>query len=273
MPLVLPLLYLPRSFVVTTRYSLHSRISDLARLPSSLRPTRHVKPRAFVDRLRTELNQCSWPYREHFLADHWRRRIRWHGAQHVDRALSQGRGIILATLHYGPLTFLARWLCARAGHPRWRLASLVDDPSWMDPRRRDSSGRRIAPRIIRHDQLRRAHRFLENGGILLVGVDFPRGKTISIQIDDRVLPIATGALRLAAATGAAVIPILALERWWWRGEVRISQPIPNDLVANPANHTEACGYIVHELMKIVRQHPLQSAELMLRQFQDASPAP
>ena len=78
-------------------------------------------------------------------------------------------------------------------------------------------------------------------------------------------------LQLLAA--GLVAGFCALQWVWWRGEVRISQPIPNDLVANPANHTEACGYIVHELMKIVRQHPLQSAELMLRQFQDASPAP
>lgn len=272
MLLVLPFLHLPQSLFSTTGYSLSSRAADLSRLPSSLRPTHLLYPRAFLDRLRTELNQRSWPHREHFPADRWRRRIRWHGDHHINHALSQSRGVILATLHYGPLTFLARWLCARAGQPRWRMASLVDDPSWMDPRRRDTTGRRIAPRIIRHDQLRRAHRFLEHCGILLVGVDFPRGKTIPVRIDDRILPIATGAIRLAAATGAAVIPILALERWWWRGEVRISDPIHDELITNSARHPEACRDILTKLLPTIREQPLQSAELLLRQFRDADPA-
>ena len=247
LPLTLQcLLRLREALTIASRYvrasgAAHAQL--LERLPSSLRPLRFIRLRLLRERTRLELNWCSWGYRRQFLERRWRRRVRLQTPGPVRELERSGRGMILASAHYSALLFLGRWLCA-AGFAHRRLGVFVDNPSWLDANmRRLSDGRRLAPRVFSPAHLRRAHAFLRRGGVLIVTVDFARGRMLRLPVGDQFLVVSTGALRLAAATDAAVVPCIARERWWWRGQVSFGEPLPREWIADTARHPAAAARI------------------------------
>jgi lauroyl/myristoyl acyltransferase len=240
-----------------------ARAALLGRLPSPARPLRWPHTRIWLDRARVELTWLSWTCRDRFHHRRWTRRIAWAGEHHVTSALAAGRPVVLATVHYGPLTFLGRLMCARG----WTVGALADRREWIDPRtRRAPDGRRIAPRIFLPRHARRVLRFLGRGGAVIVAMDFPRGRLAPVAIGGRVLPLSTGGLRLAAAARAVVIPCVARERWLWRAAVTFFPPVPGDLVADPALHPAACQHIADAIAPAITTDPMPCGDLLLEQF-------
>lgn len=220
-------------------------------------------PRLLAARTRLELNWRSWEHRACFREPTWQRRVSLTIPPAARALIASGRGIVLATAHYGALMFLGRWLVCRDVTPR-PVGVLVNDPAWIDRRhRRLPDGRRLAPRIIAPHQLRAAHRLLSRGGILIAAMDFPRGRSETVPLGDRTLTLSTGPLRLAAHTNAAVIPCVAREKWWWRGGVSIADPLPDSLLHD---HPKACASIARTLMLWIRQDPFQCSDILLNQF-------
>lgn len=237
----------------------------LERLPASARARRFfTRRRMLMDAVRVEQERLAWMCRDRFARGYWRRRVSWSGWEVLEGAQRAGRPVVLAVVHYGALERLGRWLCARGV----RVGSLVDDTRWISAwRRRGRSGRRLAPRIFRHDQVRRVYRFLERGGVLIAAVDFPRGKMVRLAVEDRWIELSTGPIRLAAGAGALVVPCIAAGRWWWRGRVWIGEPVPEALVMDRSRHGEACRAVLEWAMRVIAADPLQTGELLLRRFE------
>lgn len=245
-----------------------ARAALLSNLPADFRP--RANPLAILlDRTRVELNWLSWTCRDRFHTPRWTRRIRWRGEHHLTAALADNRPVILAIVHYGPLTFLGRWLCARLR----QTGAVADQAAWIDAHaRRTPDGRRLAPRVFLPRHTRRLLRFLRAGNAVTVAIDFPRGRLETITLGDRTLTLSTAALRLAESTGALVIPCIPRERWFWRADITFGAPLPFELIADRSLHPAACRLLADTLLAAIRADPHQCGDLLLARFTPA-PAP
>jgi hypothetical protein len=90
-------------------------VGHFYRLPASLRPPRRGFSGAvqiWWRRVRLNLAKllCLWPDRLH--TPRWRRRCRCHGLEAFEAAGAQDRPVIVAFLHFGPISVLRYWLRA-----------------------------------------------------------------------------------------------------------------------------------------------------------------
>lgn len=69
--------------------------------------------------------------------------------------------------------------------------------------------------------------------------------------------VATGAFRLARATGATVVPMIAVDTGRWRWRIVIGQPIPADLIAG-RRYVEAAGWFADQVLPTIARRPRQA---------------
>ena len=140
-------------------------------------------------------------YYELLLAGTWSaadvgERVQLRGAEDVDRARSNGRGVIVMFVHAGPFEALSALARLR---PEWKLATLVE--RMHDPRThalmrdiRERSGLDVIP----VDRLRHAIRRVLNGSVLLIGADRDATHSgISVPLFGARARLPDGAVQLA----------------------------------------------------------------------------
>lgn len=187
-----------------------------------------------LDETRAAMSGLAWVFRDRFSLPRWRRRIQIPRGAILHEALASARPIILATVHTECMLLLARSLCA-AG---FDTGILVETASGQSPRFTSDSPRAqtsqtssaSTPRTltrIEASKLRDAIEFLRAPRILVVALDGWRGKHATIISRRGVeFTLATGALRLARATGAVCIPAVLLQERLWRYRLTLGAPIP-----------------------------------------------
>jgi KDO2-lipid IV(A) lauroyltransferase len=135
--------------------------------------------------------------------------VRAEGYEYLDEALKNGRGVILATVHYGCPEIAVQ--AARA----WGLHFLIlIEPlqpvalSELFVRLRASHGHRAVP--IGFDGLKEAMRTLRRGQAVLLVVDRDiQGRGVEVPFFGATTRMPSGAIELARATGATLIPVLS----------------------------------------------------------------
>ena len=174
---------------------------------------------------------------------HWRpwlmRRGRVAGRELHDAALATGRGIVLTFIHTGPI--YAVWpSLRRAGVDQW----LIVGPHHLDNRERGLSwryfdrgrsylleagqGHMVAPPGV-HEAAAAA---LRRGELVVVAFDIPG--TTPTPFLGREVGLAGGAARLAAETGALVLPVVSRRRGA-RPHVEFTKPL------DPRDHGDAAS--------------------------------
>jgi hypothetical protein len=146
------------------------------------------------------------------------RGMRVDGFEHVDAALRDGRGAIVGLPHFGPQLLMIHALCARGIKPylvaAGRRTGLLHgaDGSWREfqRRHREAAGCRT---IWPGGAFPVARELLERGELIVVAWDI-RGDH-GAELLGRPIHLRAGAARLAAATGAALLPGLV-----WRERAR-----------------------------------------------------
>ncbi len=138
-----------------------------------------------------------------------RRRVRAEGLGHLHAALERGRGVILASAHYGcpeiPLQAARAW-----GLQFLLLTEPLEPPqlSELFVRLRAAHGHQTLP--VGFHTLKETLRTLRRGGIVLLLVDRDiQGNGIAVPFFGADIVVPTGAVELARASGAPLIPVLS----------------------------------------------------------------
>jgi Kdo2-lipid IVA lauroyltransferase/acyltransferase len=179
--------------------------------------------------------------------------IRCEGAEHFEQALRAGRGVLFATAHLG------NWELSAFAHalftgPMNVVVRPLDNPliDRMVERRRGLSGNRL---ISKRDIARPILKALAANQAVGILIDQNASLDSGVFVDFFGMPACsgTGFAKLAAHSGAAVIPGFALwsdqER---RYVLRFYPPVP--MTGDAARDT---GMLQKKLEEIVRAHPDQ----------------
>jgi lauroyl/myristoyl acyltransferase len=221
---------------------------------------------AFRARLRLQLSRflSNWPDR--LSAPHWRRRIEIHGAA-LDVARRSGRPVILVSGHFGPF-HMAGYFLRAMGYP---VASFIGNSGrsrWASRRAKDRLSHlpNIKHVFSAEDPLREVFGFLKQGNILRMSFDVAAGKSIKIPCADTLLSFATGSVRMAAATGATLIPFAISEVAPWRFAIQLGTPVPPELLSPGEDPAPAARHILTECWRFFSQAPAQAQPILLEAF-------
>ena len=180
----------------------------------------------------------------------------FQGRERLERALSRGRGVVLAAPHTGNWEIPASRLAAQ-GCRIHAVAGTQLTGRWTPElrRRQERAGIRILPPSF--SSWRRLPRLLARNDVvcLLVDGDLYRNGT-TVRFCERPVPFPTGPARLAARTGAALLPAFALRGMDGTLTARFLEEIPVEGEGKPAIRT-ATQALATELERVIRAHPEQ----------------
>jgi hypothetical protein len=196
----------------------------------------------------------------------WQRRITVQGGERLHAALAGP--VVIASVHTRGALLLNLWLRA-TGIPT--VVVTTDEPALTDPvvkLRADLASEGRAPISIRPGSGRDIARQLTPGHALMVLPDVDRGRTLTATWRGGRMRVATGAFRLARATGATVVPMVAMETGRWRWRIVIGEPVPADLIAQ-RSHTAAASWFADQILPTVARRPRQAYGPLLDAVQPA----
>ena len=196
----------------------------------------------------------------------WMDRCRCVGLERVERNLALGRPIILATLHFGPVVVLGHWLRAR-GLPAAGLRDSLSATRPLHWRYIDGlsavTGCSDGPSVFDRTQLRSVHNHLRAGRILIMTAEGRYHRSNRVHREGLAFEMSTGPFRLAAATGAIIIPCLIAAGPRMTFTIHIGEPVPENLVIGAHLHRAGCDHLLGEFLQVVGRHPGQSHALLI----------
>jgi KDO2-lipid IV(A) lauroyltransferase len=179
--------------------------------------------------------------------------IRYEGVEHFDRAIAEGRGVLFATAHLGNWE-LSAYAHALLRAPMSVVVRPLDNPL-MDAlveQRRTLSGNRLVQKKDYARSILKALAANEAVGIL---IDQNAAPDSGVFVDFFGVPAcaATGFAKLAAHSGAAVIPGFAL---WSAAERRYVLRFypPVEITGDAGRDTQT---LQKRLEEVIREHPDQ----------------
>jgi KDO2-lipid IV(A) lauroyltransferase len=179
--------------------------------------------------------------------------LAWEGRDVLDRALDRGRGVVLACLHTGNWEMAGTRL-AQTGVRVNAVAGVQLTRGWTRElrRRQEAAGIRILPTT--RDALRSMReRLARNEAIsLLVDGDRYRG-AITVPFGGRPAPLPIGPAKLAARTGAALVPCYCRRQADGSLRFRFLPEIPV-ASAEEADVRRATARLAGALGEVVREH-------------------
>ena len=185
--------------------------------------------------------------------DNLSRWMRCEGLEHVEQARREGRGVLFATAHLGNWE-LSAYAYALVAAPINVVVRPLDNPPidrWVE-RRRALSGNRM---IFKKDFARSILKELANNQAvgILVDLNAATGEDVFVDFFGTKACTSIGFAKLAAHSGAAVIPGFAL---WSEEErryvLRFYPPIP--ITGDPVRDTQ----VLHsKLEEVIREYPDQ----------------
>ena len=179
--------------------------------------------------------------------------IRCEGGEHYDKAISDGRGVLFATAHLGNWE-LSAFAHALMKQPMHVVVRPLDNPliDALVARRRALSGNTL---ISKTDSARTILRALKRNEAVGILVDQNASPENGVFVDFFGTPAcaATGLAKLAAVSGAAVLPGFA---FWSETEqrhvLRFYPPVP--VTGDAVRDTQA---LQAKLEEVIRAHPDQ----------------
>lgn len=186
-------------------------------------------------------------------------RVHWDGAQHVDVALAQGKGIVFLTPHLGCFEVAAQAYAQRYGQLGHPMTVLFRPPrqSWLAPlvvASRARPGLHTAPTTLAGvKQLIKALKRGECVGVLPDQVP-PLGQGLWLPFFGKDAYTMTLSARLAMQTGASVLIAWGQRLSWGRGYVVHVQPLASALSSDLSVATVQINQAMEQL---VMQAPQQ----------------
>ena len=208
-----------------------------------------------------------WPDR--LTSPRWLNRCLFEGDRSLLDTSEDDRGIVLASVHFGPFEILPYWLRAygirttsvRADPPK-ALDSLTDYQYSLSPPANIpvfifASDLSPFPRM-------RVSQILGPGRRLLVMVDPNRGVMADVPLEDRLFHMSTGAIRLAQMTGARLIPCMITEDSTWKFTIHVGTPVPQEWLGPFLDMQMIGTHLLREFSKVISRFPEQCKSRCLR---------
>ena len=209
-----------------------------------------------------------WPDR--LTRPRWLNRCRFEGDRKLLELAEDDRGIVLASIHFGPFEILPYWLRAhgipatsvRADPPaalqsltnyQYSLSPPADPPVFIF-----ASDLTLVPRFSH------IRKIIGPGRRLLVMVDPNRGVTADIPFEDRLFHMATGAIQLAQMAGARLMPCMITEDSNWKFTIHIGTPVPQEWIGRSPDMQAIGTHLLREFSKVVTRFPVQCKMRCLR---------
>jgi lauroyl/myristoyl acyltransferase len=209
-----------------------------------------------------------WPDR--LRTTRWLSRCRLEGGRDLIGSGKGERGVVLASLHFGPFEVMPYWLRAHGIVTTSVRAAAPDSLKSLTSYQYALSPPADVPVFISTEEFTPMPRFahvrkiLGPGRRLLVMVDPDRGLTVNVPFEDRLFRMATGAIRLAAMTGAELIPCLITENATWKFAIHFGAPVPQDYLGNSPDMQAIGAHLLREFSKVVTRYPEQCKMRLLR---------
>jgi len=179
--------------------------------------------------------------------------IRCEGAEHYENAIRAGRGVLFATAHLGNWE-LSAYAHALLTSPMNVVVRPLDNPliDGLVERRRALSGNRL---VLKKDYARAILKALAANEAVGILIDQNASLDSGVFVDFFGVPAcaSTGLAKLAARTGAAVVPGFALWSAKERRYVLRFYP-PVEMTGDAARDT---GALQAQLEEVIRAHPDQ----------------
>lgn len=185
--------------------------------------------------------------------------VQWEGAQHVEAALAQGRGVVFLTPHMGCFEVTAQAYAQRYGQAGKPMTVLFRPPrqAWLRAvvnASRQRPGLLTAPTTLSGvKQLIKALKKGECVGLLPDQVP-PQGMGVMAPFFGRDAYTMTLSARLVQQTGATVLLAWGERLGWGRGYRVHVQPMQAPL---PVDLTQAAAAVNQAMQGLIRQRPGQ----------------
>ena len=183
------------------------------------------------------------------------------GGAHLQSALDVGRGVILVTAHIGPWDCAARLLAKDFSADV--MVVMLAEPNEAARKVHDAVRERSGVRVMHVGE----HpldalpllRHLKGGGVVAVQLDraAPAGRVLDVELFGGPETMPEGPFRLAALSGAPIVPIFAHRLGYFRYEFSIEAPI---WVSRQATHAElqtAAAGAAQAMQSFISRHPTE----------------
>lgn len=176
------------------------------------------------------------------------------GLDHLDRALDQGRGVVMLTGHIGNWELLGAWLCQK-GYPMYAVVQRNEDPE--TEALIEESRRRIGLKTLSKSfGLRGVVKALRQGAVVGLLAD-QHGGELTVDFMGHPARTFTGPAVFSLLAGAPIVPVVSFRRAPFRHEVVALPPLALPRGDRDAQ-IEALTVEVNELLEgLVRRHPEQ----------------
>ena len=183
------------------------------------------------------------------------------GEAHLRAALQAGRGVILVTGHIGPWDCAARLLAK--DFEADVLVVMLAEPDERARQMHDSLRERAGVRVVHvgdHplDALPLL-RHVRAGGVVAVQLDrgAPGGRGLDVELFGDRYSMPEGPFRLAALSGAPIVPIFAHRAGYFRYEFSVAAPIWVNRKASPPELQVAAASAAFSMQSFISRHPTE----------------
>ncbi|MGI8432082.1 MAG: hypothetical protein ACR2MW_07330 [Chthoniobacterales bacterium] len=188
------------------------------------------------------------------------------------RALRQTKGrIVFASLHFGAFDTLPYLLRAH-GLPVTTLVGRAASRHRLKARQYALSPPSDTPVVLPVGERAHLRQALAGARHLLVMMDVKRGRQIEVEWERLVYRLASGPMRIAAATDAELIPCLTTVGSGWNFTIHFGRPVPRQFLGRSPDLESAALHLLQEFLAIVRQAPAQSGYRFLTSIREAEPS-
>lgn len=183
------------------------------------------------------------------------------GEEHLRAALEAGRGGILVTGHIGPWDCAARFLAKDISAEV--IVVMLAEPDERARHLHDTVRERGGVRILHVGE----HpldalpllRHVRGGGVAAIQLDraAPGGRSLDVELFGRRETMPEGPFRLAALSGAPIVPIFAHRRGYFRYELAIEAPIWLPRQASAGELQAAAATAARTMQAFISRHPTE----------------
>ena len=184
-----------------------------------------------------------------------------NGEAHLRDAMSAGRGVILVTGHIGPWDCAARLLAKDFSADV--LVVMLAEPDERARQVHDAVRQRSGVRVVHIGE----HpldalpllRHVQSGGVVAIQLDraAPGGRSLDVELFGDRERMPEGPFRLAALSGAPIVPIFAHRAGYFRYEFSVAAPIWVKRKASAPELQAAAASAAESMQSFITRHPTE----------------